>query len=160
VYIEHGQQIWATHKRRTVTHAHGFVHHHELPKGRKSTYTCFIVSQRPNKVESKSVRLAVCGNQIDYPGRVSTPTAGITTAKLLFNSVISTPDACLAVFDLEDLYLGTPMSRYELHAHPSLSHSTINHIAIQSVIICTQMTCVGINRQRPVRPPPSRQPCL
>jgi hypothetical protein len=53
------------------------------------------------------------GNQIDYPGRVSTPKAGITTAKLLFNSVVSNPNARLAVFDLKDFYLGTPMERYE-----------------------------------------------
>jgi hypothetical protein len=55
----------------------------------------------------------VVGNQIDYPGRASTPTAGITTAKLLFNSVISTHNARLTVFDLKDFYLGTPMERYE-----------------------------------------------
>jgi hypothetical protein len=55
----------------------------------------------------------VGGNQIDYPGRVSTPTAGITTMKLLFNSVVSTPNARLVVFDLKDFYLGTPMERYE-----------------------------------------------
>jgi hypothetical protein len=51
------------------------------------------------------------GNQIDYPGRVSTTTAGITTAKLLFNSVVSTPNARLAVFDLKDFYICTPMER-------------------------------------------------
>jgi hypothetical protein len=60
------------------------------------------------------------GDYIDYPGRVSTPTARITTAKLLFNSVVSTPKARLAVFDLKYFYIGTPMERYE-YMHIPLS---------------------------------------
>jgi hypothetical protein len=97
-----------------------YIYHHELPKGLKATYSRFFASERPHKVDSKRVRLTVGRNQIDYPGRVSTPTAGITTAKLLFNSVISTPNARLAVFDLKDFDLGTPMERYK-YMHIPLS---------------------------------------
>jgi hypothetical protein len=97
-----------------------YIYHHELPKGRKLTYLRFVASERPHKVESKRVHLAVGGNQIDYPGRSSTPTSGITTAKLLFNSVISTLNARLTVFDLKDFYLGTPMECYE-YMHIPLS---------------------------------------
>jgi hypothetical protein len=39
---------------------------------------------------------------IDYPGEVSTKTADLCTAKLLFNSVISTPDAQFMTGDLKD----------------------------------------------------------
>ena len=53
------------------------------------------------------------GDQIDYPFDVSTKTADLTTAKLLFNSVISTPDGRFMSIDLKDFYLGTPMDRYE-----------------------------------------------
>lgn len=38
-------------------------------------------------------RLTVDGDWINYPGVVSTEAAGITTSKLLFNSVMSTPKA-------------------------------------------------------------------
>jgi hypothetical protein len=37
----------------------------------------------------------------------------MTTAKILFNSVISTPDARFMCTDVKDFYLNTPMARYE-----------------------------------------------
>jgi hypothetical protein len=65
-----------------------YIYHHELPKGGKATYSRFLVSEHPNKVESKRVHLTVGGNKIDHPCQVSTPTAGINSDKLLFNSVV------------------------------------------------------------------------
>jgi hypothetical protein len=106
-----------------------YIHHHELPKGRKAMYSRFVASECPNKVESKRVRLAVGGNHTDYPGHFGTPTAGITTTKILFNSVVSTSNVCLAVFDLKYFYLGMPMARYK-YMHIPLSailQSIIEH---------------------------------
>lgn len=53
------------------------------------------------------------GNLIDHPGEVSTPTADTTTAKMVINSTISTPDARYMCGDIKNFYLGTPMERYE-----------------------------------------------
>ena len=50
---------------------------------------------------------------IDYPWDVATPTSDLTTAKLLFNSVISTPKATFHGMDLKNFYLNTPMERPE-----------------------------------------------
>jgi hypothetical protein len=50
---------------------------------------------------------------VHYPDKVSTPTADLSTVKLLLNSVISTPGARFATFDLKDFYLGTLMARKE-----------------------------------------------
>ena len=44
---------------------------------------------------------------------MSTRTADLTTAKLLFNSVLSTPNARFMTADQKDFYLGTPMARFE-----------------------------------------------
>ena len=68
---------------------------------------------RPQKDEPHCTRLTVGGNLIDYPGEVSTPTAGTTTAKLVFNSVVSTPKAKFMGIDIKNFYLGTPMARFE-----------------------------------------------
>jgi hypothetical protein len=57
--------------------------------------------------------LTVGGNQIDYPGNKSTPTADLTTIKLLINSTISTPGAIFLGIDLANFYLYTPLSNYE-----------------------------------------------
>jgi len=42
-------------------------------------------------------------------GDVSTKTANIITAKLLFNSIMSMPGARCMMGNLKDFYLGTPM---------------------------------------------------
>ncbi len=51
----------------------------------------------------------VGGDRVHYDGNVSTKTANLTTAKLLFNSVVSTPNAKCMMGNLKDFYLGTPM---------------------------------------------------
>ncbi len=53
------------------------------------------------------------GNCIDCPWNKSTPTANLTTAKLLFNPTISTPGASFYGIDLANFYLNTPMEGYE-----------------------------------------------
>jgi hypothetical protein len=44
---------------------------------------------------------------------VGTPTADMTLAKILLNSVISTKEAQCVTLDIKDFYLNTPMKRYE-----------------------------------------------
>jgi hypothetical protein len=68
---------------------------------------------RPQKKEPARTRLTVGGNLIDYPWDVATPTSDLTTAKLLFNSVVSTPGAVFVVMDVKNFYLNTPMERPE-----------------------------------------------
>jgi hypothetical protein len=87
--------------------------------GSQSALACLCVCARAglglrefnNKADPKRVRLTVGGNLLHYPIKVSTPTADLSTVKLLLNSVISTPGARFATFDLKDFYLSTPMMR-------------------------------------------------
>jgi hypothetical protein len=55
------------------------------------------------------VRFTVGGDKIDYAGDSSTKTADLTTAKCLFNSVLSAPEAKFMTMDIKDFYLNTPM---------------------------------------------------
>ena len=50
---------------------------------------------------------------IDYPGDVGTPTADLITVKLLINSVIFTSNAKFMTLDIKNIYLNTPLERYE-----------------------------------------------
>jgi hypothetical protein len=59
------------------------------------------------------------GNLVDYPGNVSTPTTDMLTAKLLFNSVLSTLKAKFSCFNISNFYLNTPMERYEYICIPT-----------------------------------------
>ena len=90
-----------------------FIDHKAVPKGRKITYLNVISAYRPEKKDPHRVRWTCGGDQVGYPGNVSTKTADITTAKILINSVLSTPKSKMVLTDLKDFYLGTPMERYE-----------------------------------------------
>ena len=69
-----------------------FIHKNELPKGSKVTYSHIVCNIRPQKTKTHRVQLTVGGNKISYEGPVSTPTADLTTAKLHWNIILSTPD--------------------------------------------------------------------
>ena len=86
-----------------------FIPFTEVPKGETVTYGRIVCTYRPQKDEQERTRLTVGGNLIVCLYDVSAPTAALTTAKLLFNSVISTPGARFLTFDLKNFYLKTPL---------------------------------------------------
>jgi hypothetical protein len=90
-----------------------YIFQHQLPPGRQATYAGFVATEHPHKAETKRIHLTVGGNLVHYPDKVSTPTADLSTVKMLLNSVISTPGARFITFDLTYFYLGTPMMRKE-----------------------------------------------
>jgi hypothetical protein len=92
-----------------------FIRRSDIPKGQKVTYGSFVVDIKDHKEEKERTRLTVGGDQIEYPGDKSTRTAGLTTAKILTNSVISTPNAKFLVIDINNFYLNTPppLGRFE-----------------------------------------------
>jgi hypothetical protein len=90
-----------------------FIQRSIIPKGRKVTYGSFVVDIKDHKEEKKRTRLTVGGDQIEFPGDKSTRTAGLTTAKILINSVISTLGAKFLVIDITNFYLNTPLGRFE-----------------------------------------------
>jgi hypothetical protein len=63
--------------------------------------------------EKERTRLTIGGDQIEYPGDKSTQTAGLNTAKILINSVISTLGAKFLVIDIKNFYLNTPLGRFK-----------------------------------------------
>jgi Reverse transcriptase (RNA-dependent DNA polymerase) len=84
-----------------------------MPQDRQATYPRFVCSERPQKAERHWTRMTVGDNKIDYPGDKSTCTAELETTKILFNSVISTPDAKFCTMDITNFYLNTPLDRPE-----------------------------------------------
>jgi hypothetical protein len=113
-----------------------YLHHDDLPHGRKTTYACFVATERPLKIEKKRVHLTVGGNLIHYPVKVRTPSADFNTIKILLNSVISTPHARFTTFDLKDFYLSTPMARKEHMriAITSIPQSIINQYHLLDLV--------------------------
>ena len=90
-----------------------------IPKDRTVTYARIVVDYRPQKSDPNRVRITVGGNLIHYPGEVTTRTADMVTSKILWNSVLSTPDAKYCCADVKNFYLETPMDRYKCMRIPA-----------------------------------------
>jgi hypothetical protein len=87
-----------------------------VPKGCTYTYGRIVCNYCPQKDKPHRTWLTVGGNRIDYPWNKSTPTVNLTTAKLLFNSTISTPSALFYGIDLTNFHLNTPMEPSEVQS--------------------------------------------
>ena len=85
----------------------------KLPSGRTVTYGIIVAKIRPQKAETHRIRLTVGGNLINFPVDVTTPTADLITAKLVFNSVLSKINAKFVCSDISNFYLNNPMNIYE-----------------------------------------------
>jgi hypothetical protein len=85
-----------------------FIRRSNITKGCKVTYGSFVVDLKDHKEEKERTRLTVGGDKIEYPGDKSTRTAGLNTAKIITNSVISTLGAKFLVIDINNFYLNTP----------------------------------------------------
>jgi hypothetical protein len=96
-------------RMRTGTNTINFIGRQNVPKDCTATYGQIVVSICPQKTKVEQTCLTVGGNLIDYPGDVSINSAGLTTTKVFFNSVISTPHAKFMGIDLKNFYLNTPL---------------------------------------------------
>jgi hypothetical protein len=90
-----------------------FIRRSYIPKGRKVTYGSFVVDIKDHKEEKERTGLIVGGDQIEYTGDKSAITAGLTTAKILVNSDISTQGVTFLVIHIKNFYLNTPLGRFE-----------------------------------------------
>ncbi len=77
----------------------------------------------------------VGSDRVQYDGDVSTKTADLTTAKLLFNSVVSTPNAKCMMGNLKDFYLGTPMLAKH-YAYMCISMAVLPNKIIEHYNLC------------------------
>jgi hypothetical protein len=90
----------------------------QIPSDRVVTYANIVVDYRPHKSDPNRVRITAGGNLIDYPGELTTRTADLSTAKILWNSVLSTEGAKFMGLDIGSFYLETPLARYEYMKFP------------------------------------------
>ena len=90
----------------------------KIPQDRTVTYARIVIDHQPQKEDPNRVCITVGGNLIDYPSELTTHTADMVSSKILWNSVISTKDARFAGADIKNMYLETPLDRYEYMKMP------------------------------------------
>ena len=113
-----------------------FIPVNKVPRNKRPTYTCFVCSFRPQKLEPYRTRITVGGNLIDYPGNLSMKVADMTTFKILVNSTLSTPGAKWLGLDIKNYYLGTPMDNYEYMFIPinQIPQEIIDHYNLHNIV--------------------------
>ncbi len=101
------------HGKITGTNTMFFILVLAIPHNKKATYLRIVCAHRPEKEVPHCICWTVGGDHVEYDGNVSTKTANIIMAKLLFNSVVSTPNMQCMIGDLKYFYLGTPMQPWD-----------------------------------------------
>ncbi len=77
------------------------------------TYANPVVDYHPQKEDPHRIRITAGGNLIHYEGNASVRTADIDTAKIHWNSVISTPHAKYMCLDIKKFYLTAALEYFE-----------------------------------------------
>ena len=77
------------------------------------TYARIVVDFRPQQSDPNRVCITAGGNLIKCPGELTARTSDITTAKIVWNSVISTDGSRYVCLDVGNFYLETPLEKYE-----------------------------------------------
>ena len=85
----------------------------DVRRGRKIVYLRIVVNIREDKVATERVRTTVGGDQVNYPGEVTTCTVELNTVDIHLNSELSTSNTKYTTMDLEDFYVNKPMARTE-----------------------------------------------
>jgi hypothetical protein len=86
---------------------------HILAAGKKFTYGNPVVDYRPQKEDSHCIRITGGGNLNTYTSSPSVRKADLDTAKIHWNSVISTKGAKYMCLDIKNFYLTTRLEYFE-----------------------------------------------
>jgi hypothetical protein len=89
-----------------------------IPKDQPPTYAKVVVAYCPQKEDPYRVRITAGGNLLNYPRELTTCTADMTTAKLHWNSVLSTSKVQYMCLDIGNFYLRATLDRYEYMKMP------------------------------------------
>jgi hypothetical protein len=89
-----------------------------IPKDCTVTYARIVINHCPQKDDPNQVHITVGSNLINYPYKLTTRTANMVSAKIMWNSVISTPGAKFGGKDIKNMYLKTPLNWYKYMQMP------------------------------------------
>ena len=86
-----------------------FISFSQIPNNTYPTYDRIVSDVRSHRQEVERVRFAVGGGRNSCPYDISTSVADLTTVKIHFNSVISTPSARFTGSDIRNFYLNNDL---------------------------------------------------
>jgi hypothetical protein len=128
-----------------------FIYITDIPKGSKATYLKNVAANKPDKAVPKGIYWTCGGDKVTYIGGVSTMTADLATAKIMFNSILSTPGAKHMTTSTSKLILEHSNEKFQIHAHPHLPYTIQHHVSLQTPGQGPQRRRLRGNPQRHVR---------
>ncbi len=87
------------------------IYKHDIPPDKTATYVNPVCSEKlrdEGDIKFRT-RATIGGDKIDYPFNTTAVTANLESIKILLNAMVS-DNGQLTTVDLEDFYLGTPLS--------------------------------------------------
>jgi hypothetical protein len=90
----------------------------KIPTNQTVTYARVVADFRLQKADPHQICITTGGNLINFPGKLSTQTANLTTSKLMWNSILSTKGAKYMCLDINIFYLTTALDRYKYMKMP------------------------------------------
>ncbi len=119
-----------------------------IPKDWTVTHTCIVIDHRPQKDDPNQFRITVGSNLIDYPYKLTTRTADMVSAKIMWNSVISSPGAKVGGAKIKKMYLKTPLNWYNYMQMPLklfldniIDHYNLHEKALNGFVYVGTKTC-------------------
>ena len=114
-----------------------------MPAGRKIAYANPVSNYRPRKDDHYNSRLTIGGDKILYPSDSGSNDATLLEAKIIFNSVISTPGSPFICADIKDYLFVSPWntshtSKYISSGSPKKYEST----TIYNLLLNLTDTCI------------------
>ena len=124
----------------------------KIPQEKIVTYARVVPDYHPQKNNPYRIRITADGNLIRTNMELTTRTAEMLTAKLMWNSMISMPGARYAGFDIKNFYLGTPMNEYEymkmplkmFPEHVRKQYNLMEHVKNRYVYLKIQRAIYGL----------------
>ena len=79
------------------------IHRRNLPSNKTAAHIRMVADLRPQKPDPHRIRITVRGSKISVDYDIGTPTADLSTSKILINSTLSTRGERWAGFNLMNM---------------------------------------------------------
>ena len=89
------------------------IHRRNVHSNKTAAHIRMVADFRSQKPDPHRIQITVGGSKISVDYDIRTPTADLSTAKILVNSTLSTQGASWAGFNLMNMYLNTNLKDYK-----------------------------------------------
>ena len=103
-------QVWKDVKGTNTLFA---IHRHNVPTNNTAAHIRMVADFRPQKPDPHRIRITIGGSKKSVDYDIGTPTADLSTAKILINNTLSVRVAWWAGFDLMNMYLNKNLKYYD-----------------------------------------------